>query len=86
MTSIIYFYALYINKTTNKLILRNYYIDGIIIYVIVIWLSLLQHFSSDIRLTLEWMHSVAEMKIQQAEQDPSPNKIEPLVALVDRLG
>lgn len=47
---------------------------------------LLQHFSSDVRLKLEWMHSVAEMRIQQAEQDPSPNKIEPLVALVDRLG
>ena len=32
------------------------------------------------------MYSVVEMRVQQAEQDPSPLQIEPLVALVDRLG
>ena len=57
------------------------------IIIILLYLTvLLQQFPSDIRLQLEWMHSVAEMQVQQAEQDPSPNKIEPLVALVDRLG
>ena len=46
----------------------------------------MQHFPSDNRLSLKWMHSVAEMRIQQADQDPSPSVVEPLVALVDRLG
>ena len=46
----------------------------------------MQHFPSDNSLSLKWMHSVAEMRIQQAEQDPSPTVVEPLVALVDRLG
>ena len=46
----------------------------------------MQHFPSDEELQIKWIHSVAEMRIQQAEQDPSPSKIDPVVAMVDRLG
>jgi DNA-dependent protein kinase catalytic subunit len=42
-------------------------------------------FPGDSKLRLGWLHGVAEMGIQQAKQDPSPTKIEPLVALLDRL-
>ena len=45
-----------------------------------------QFFPGDSKLRLGWLHGVAEMGIQQAKQDPSPTKIEPLVALLDRLG
>ena len=45
----------------------------------------LQHFPSDVELQLQWLHSVAEMRVQQVEQDPSPTKIEPLISLVDRI-
>ena len=45
-----------------------------------------QFFPGNSKLRLDWLRSVAEMRIQQAEQDPSPTKIEPLVALLDRLG
>ena len=55
-------------------------------HIVITFAILSQHFPSDTRLQLEWMHSVAEMRVQQAEQDPSPITIEPLVALVDRLG
>ena len=46
----------------------------------------LQFFPGNSKLRLDWLRSVAEMRIQQAEQDPSPTKIEPLVALLDKLG
>ena len=45
-----------------------------------------QFFPGNSKLRLDWLRSVAEMRIQQAEQDPSPTKIEPLVALLDSLG
>lgn len=45
-----------------------------------------QFFPGDSKLQLNWLRCVAEMRIQQAEQDPSPTKIEPLVALLDKLG
>ena len=48
--------------------------------------STFQFFPGDSKLRLGWLHGVAEMGIQQAKQDPSPTKIEPLVALLDRLG
>ena len=46
----------------------------------------MQFFPGDRKLQLEWLHNVAEMRIQQAMQDPSPTKMEPLVALLDKLG
>ena len=45
-----------------------------------------QFFPQDRGLYLEWLQSVAEMRMQKAEQDPSPTKIEPLVTLLDKLG
>ena len=45
-----------------------------------------QFFPGDSKLQLDWLRNVAEMRIQQATQDPSPTKIEPLVALLDKLG
>ena len=45
-----------------------------------------QFFPGDSQLQLDWLRNVAEMRIQQATQDPSPTKIEPLVALLDKLG
>lgn len=47
---------------------------------------ILQFFPGNSKLQLNWLRSVAEMRIQQAQQDPSPTKIEPLVALLDKLG
>ena len=46
----------------------------------------MQFFPGDRKLQLELLHNVAEMRIQQAMQDPSPTKMEPLVALLDKLG
>ena len=46
----------------------------------------MQFFPRDRKLQLELLHNVAEMRIQQAMQDPSPTKMEPLVALLDKLG
>ena len=43
-----------------------------------------QHNPSDTKLQLEWIHNVAEMRLQQAEQDPSPNKLDPVISLLDR--
>ncbi|XP_064405997.1 DNA-dependent protein kinase catalytic subunit-like isoform X2 [Halichondria panicea] len=44
-----------------------------------------EHFPGDTGLKLHWLHSVARMKLQQAEQDPSPKKIEPIIGLIERL-
>ena len=56
------------------------YIEGIIVYVCV------QFFPGDSKLHLDWLRNMAEMKIQKATEDPSPTKIEPLVALLNELG
>ena len=45
-----------------------------------------QHMPSDIKLQLSWIHNVAEMRLQQAEQDPSPSKMDPMVSLLERFG
>jgi hypothetical protein len=41
---------------------------------------------SDTKLQLGWIHSVAGMRLQQAEQDPSPTKMDPMISLVERFG
>ena len=50
------------------------------------WYYLFQDFADDQLLQLQWLHSVANMRLQQMYQDRSPSRCDTIVSLAHKLG